>query len=68
VTAGVAAGMIASLLVARWLATITPGAGTPSLPVLLAAPLLLAVAVVIASVVPARRTLSVDLLTIMRDL
>ena len=68
VTAGVAAGMLASLLVARWLATITPGAGAPSLPALIAAPLLLVMAVLAASIVPARRTLSVDLLTIMRDL
>ena len=60
--------MLASFLVARWLATITPGAGAPSLPALIAAPLLLVMAVLAASIVPARRTLSVDLLTIMRDL
>lgn len=65
--AGVAAGMAASFLVARWLATITPGAGAPSLIVLLAAPVLLTTAVLLATVVPARHALSVDLLSIMRD-
>ena len=65
--AGVAAGMAASFLVARWLATITPGAGSPSLMVLLAAPVLLTTAVLLATVVPARHALSVDLLSIMRE-
>jgi ABC-type antimicrobial peptide transport system permease subunit len=64
---GAAAGMIASVLVARWLATITPGAGWPSPAIWIAAPLLLAAAVTVASAIPARRALSVDLLSLMRD-
>lgn len=66
--AGVVAGMIGSVLVARWLATITPGAGWPSPAIWIAAPLLLTAAVTIASAIPARRALSVDLLSLMRDM
>jgi hypothetical protein len=66
--AGAIAGMIGSLLVARWLATITPGAGWPSPSIWIAAPLLLAAAVTVASAIPARRALSVDLLSLMRDM
>ena len=65
--AGAIAGMIGSVLVARWLATISPGAGWPSPAIWIAAPLLLAVAVTVASAIPARRALSVDLLSLMRD-
>lgn len=65
--AGTIAGMIGSLLVARWLARITPGAGALTLWVWLAGPLVLIGAVAVASVLPARRALSVDPLTIMRD-
>jgi putative ABC transport system permease protein len=65
--AGAIAGMIGSVLVARWLATITPGAGWPSPAIWIAAPLLLAAAVTVASAIPARRALSVDLLSLMRD-
>ncbi len=64
---GAVTGMIASLLVARWLTSISPGAGFPSPAIWLAAPLLLATAVTIASAIPARRALSVDLLSLMRD-
>ena len=64
---GTVTGMIGSLLVARWLAQITPSAGALTLWVWLAAPLVLIVAVAIASVLPARRALMVDPLTIMRD-
>jgi ABC-type antimicrobial peptide transport system permease subunit len=67
VSAGVIAGMAASAVVSRWLGSITPGAGVPSAIVLLAAPLALSAAVAIASIVPARRALSVELPTIMRD-
>lgn len=65
--AGTLAGMLGSLLLWRLLARITPGSGLPALWVWLAAPLVLAVAVVIASVLPARRALIVNPLTIMRD-
>ena len=59
--------MLGSLLVARWLAQIAPGAGVPTVWVWLAAPLVLLAAVAVASVLPARRALAVDPLMIMRD-
>jgi hypothetical protein len=65
---GAAAGTVISLVVARGLATVTPETVWPSLAVWLAAPILLAAAVAIASVVPARRAASVDLLSLMRDM
>ena len=65
--AGAVTGMIASVLVARWLTSIAPGVGWPSPSIWIAAPLLLAAAVTIASALPARRALSVDLLSLMRD-
>ena len=65
--AGTVAGMLGSLLVARWLARITPTAGSPTVWVWLAAPLVLLGAVAMASVLPARRALMVDPLTMMRD-
>lgn len=65
--AGTVAGMLGSLLVARWLARITPSAGSLTVWVWLAAPLVLIGAVAIASVLPARRALTVDPLTILRD-
>ncbi len=65
--AGTVAGMLCSLLVARWLVRITPTAGSPTLWVWLAAPLVLVGAVAIASVLPARRALTVDPLILMRD-
>jgi ABC-type antimicrobial peptide transport system permease subunit len=65
--AGTAAGMLGSILVARWLARFTPSAGPPAAWVWLAAPLVLIVAVAIASALPARRALRVDPLTIMKD-
>ena len=64
--AGAVAGMLGSFVVARWLARIASSPG-PSLWVWLAAPLVLFAAAAIASMLPARRALSVDLLTIMRD-
>ena len=65
--AGTVAGLLGSLLVARWLARITSGAGPLPLWVWLAAPLALLGAVAIASVLPSRRALATDPLTIMRD-
>ena len=65
--AGTVAGMIGSLLAARWLAQITPGAGLSTPWAWLAAPLILLGAVAVASVLPARRALAVDPLMIMRD-
>ena len=65
--AGAAAGLLGSLIVARWLERITPSAGPLPLWVWLAAPLALLGAVAIASVLPARLALATDPLTIMRD-
>jgi ABC-type lipoprotein release transport system permease subunit len=53
--------------VTRWLARFVPNAGALTVWVWLGAPLLLLGAVAIASVLPARRALMVDPLTIMRD-
>src|SRR5262249_39310546 len=64
---GGGAGATASFAVARWLTRITPSAGVPSLSVWIVAPLVLVAAVVVASVVPARRALSISPLTIMRE-
>jgi ABC-type lipoprotein release transport system permease subunit len=66
--AGAITGMIACVLIARWLTSIAPGAGWPSPSIWIAAPLLLAAAVTVASAIPARRALSVDLLSLMRDM
>jgi len=65
--AGTVAGMLGSLLVARWLARVSPSAASPTAWVLLAAPLVLVGVVAIASVLPARRALAVDPLTITRN-
>jgi predicted permease len=65
--AGVVAGMLGSLVAARLLSRITPIDIWLTAWVWLAAPLALAAIVSIASVFPARRALSVDPLTIMRD-
>jgi predicted permease len=65
--AGTVAGMLGSILVARWLAGVAPSAGAPTVWVWLAAPLVLIVAVALASVLPARRALRVDPLTITRE-
>jgi MacB-like periplasmic core domain len=66
-TAGTLAGTLGSLLLSRMLARITPGHGLPALWVWMAAPLLLAAVVLIASVLPARRASIANPLTIMSD-
>jgi ABC-type lipoprotein release transport system permease subunit len=66
-SAGTVAGMIASVSTARWLARMAPSAESPSVWPWLAAPLVLVVGVAIASVLPSRRALMADPLTIMRD-
>ena len=65
--AGALAGTLGSLLLSRVLSRITPSNGSPALWVWLAAPLVLAGAVAIASILPARRALIVNPLTIMGD-
>jgi predicted permease len=64
--AGIVAGAFGSLLAVRSLARIVPEAGS-SVSIWLTAPVLLIGAVAIASVLPARRALRVDPLTIMND-
>jgi putative ABC transport system permease protein len=64
--AGAFGGVIASVAVARWL-ELTPPTLRPGLWVFVIAPLALTAAVLFASVVPMRRALAVDPLTIMRD-
>jgi hypothetical protein len=65
--AGALMGTSGSLLLSRWLAGITTGVGSPALWVWVAGPLLLAGAVVLAGVLPARRALLVSPITIMHD-
>lgn len=65
--AGTLAGTLGSLLLARTLSEIVPGNASPALWIWLAAPLLLGVSVVIASVVPARRALILNPLVVLRD-
>jgi ABC-type antimicrobial peptide transport system permease subunit len=66
VVAGSVAGTAAALGVAQWLAQIAPADQGLSPVVWIAAPALLAFAVVVASVLPARRALASDPLMIMR--
>jgi hypothetical protein len=65
---GAAVGMLLSLLIAQRLATIVPSAGWPSPWMFIVTIALLAGAVAVASVIPARRALSADLLSLMRDM
>ena len=64
--AGTVVGMLASVIVARWLVRITPHHEPVALWVWVAAPLVLLAAVVVASALPARRALMVDPITITR--
>jgi hypothetical protein len=66
VAAGSVAGSVGSLIVARWIATITPPGEGLSLLVWMLAPFCLALAVLLASVLPARRALAADPLMLMR--
>jgi ABC-type antimicrobial peptide transport system permease subunit len=64
---GTIAGMVGALLVGRWLEGLAPGAGSLTLWAWLAAPLVLAGAVAMAGVLPARQAFAADPLAIMRD-
>jgi putative ABC transport system permease protein len=66
VAVGTAAGIASSFLVSRWLAQIAPTDALSPL-VWLSAPVLLALAVVTASVIPARAAAASDPLLIMKD-
>lgn len=67
--AGVAivVGLLCSVLVSRWLAGFTSSPQAPPFWIWLTGPVLLLAAVVVASVIPARRAMMVSPLTIMRD-
>jgi ABC-type lipoprotein release transport system permease subunit len=65
--AGTLAGMLMSPALSRWMSGITPGSGSPALWVWVVAPLALAGVVTIASVLPTRRALMTNPLTIMHD-
>jgi putative ABC transport system permease protein len=65
--AGALGGTLGSLLLSRILTRIAPGNRSPALWVWLAAPVVLAGAVAIASILPARRALNVNPLEILRD-
>jgi predicted permease len=65
--AGTAAGAIGAMLAARGLTRISPGTDGAAAWVWLAAPVVLLAAVCAASVLPARRAMAVDPLSIMRE-
>lgn len=65
--AGTVAGLLASLVLSRFLRLIQPGMGPPKLWVWVAGPVFLALVVAIAGVLPARRALMVHPVTILRD-
>jgi HAMP domain-containing protein len=65
--AGALAGLAGSLVIARLLAPITPVDYSPALWVWMAGPVVLAVAVTIAGVLPARRASMADPLMLLRD-
>jgi ABC-type antimicrobial peptide transport system permease subunit len=67
VIAGLIAGMLGSILVARSISHITPADEPVSPWIWIAAPLTLALAVTVASVLPARKALASDPLLIMKD-
>jgi ABC-type antimicrobial peptide transport system permease subunit len=64
---GTLAGLAGSVLLVWWLARVAPNAEVPAAWSWLAAPIVILAVVLIASVLPARRALAVDPLTIMRD-
>ncbi len=65
--AGILLGLLGSLALSRWLARITPAQTSPVWWIWIIAPLVLASAVLLTSVLPARRALLLNPLTIMRD-
>ncbi len=67
VAAGVIIGLLGSVLVAQWVAGIAPADEPISFWVWMSAPAMLAVAVLVAGIVPARTALGSDLLAIMRQ-
>jgi len=64
---GAAIGLTGSIVIAQWIAQVSPTAEHPSPAIWFMAPLALARAVAVASVAPARRALASDPLMIMRS-
>jgi len=64
---GTMLGLSGSFMVAQWIAQVTPTTEGPSPTVWIAAPLALAIAVGVASILPARKALASDPLLIMRS-
>jgi predicted permease len=64
---GAAAGLVGSLIVARQIRQVTPASGPPAIWVWVAAPVILAVVVSLASILPARRALRTSPLVVMKD-
>ena len=67
VLAGTVIGMLGAALVARWMARITPTDEPLSLWIWIAAPLMLVLAVTVASVFPARQALAANPLMILKE-
>lgn len=65
--AGTLAGTLISIALSRWISGITPRSGSLAWWVWFVAPLALAAVVTLASILPARRALMTDPLTIMRE-
>ena len=66
-TAGTAAGMVGALVFSRMIEGIAPGGAAPRWWVWLAPPIVLAAAAAIASLIPARRALMVNPVTVLRE-
>jgi ABC-type antimicrobial peptide transport system permease subunit len=67
VVLGTAVGLGGSVIVAQWMTQISPATEGASPLVWMAAPVLLAAAIAMASIVPARKALASDPLLIMRS-
>jgi ABC-type lipoprotein release transport system permease subunit len=67
VIAGTVAGAVGSLIVREWVSRITPASEPVSPWAWIAAPLTLGLAVLIASVLPAKRAVASDPLMLLRD-
>lgn len=64
---GILAGVLGSILIAKWLAQIAPGVGLSLGWIWIASPALLLLAVALASIIPARRAKMANPLSLMQD-